>query len=271
MKLVKKKIEGIQMVLNPHDKGISHRLISRGFREPGYMWILRKEAFGFGMDIGANLGYCTLSMAKKCDKVYAFEPDERSRILLEKNIKLNKLENVYVLKEAVGSKICTVNFHKDEKPNLSRVIEEKDEYWDKGIKCLSIDEICETTGQMPNFIKMDIEGSEVNALKGALKTLKKAEYLKILVEIHPQFYSKTNDFRVILEKLIEMGYHFKYVVNAKGKIDLFKNYTCVKRFSHYKHRAVFKDVPNEKILKWATKMPDDELKVIRSIMLDRKL
>lgn len=260
------------MWLNPHDRGISHRLISRGFREPAFMWILRKEAFGFGMDIGANLGYCTLSMAKKCDKVYAFEPDERSRKLLEKNIKLNKLENVYVFKEAIGSKICTVVFEEHEKPNLSRVIEEKDEYWTEGIKCLSIDEICETTGQVPNFIKMDIEGGEVKALEGALKTLEKAKHLKILIEVHPQFYVEDtdSDMRIMLSELTKiMGYYIKYVVNAKGKIDLFKDYTCVKRFSHYKHRAVFKDVPEDKAIKWACEMPSDGLKVIRAILLER--
>ena len=83
--MIKKKIEGFPMWLDLKDGGISKRLYIKGGREFAFMWILRKEASGIAYDIGANIGYCTLSLAKKCKKVYAFEPDPRSLKLLVKN------------------------------------------------------------------------------------------------------------------------------------------------------------------------------------------
>ena len=54
------------------------------------------------------------------------------------------------------------------------------------------------------------------------------------------------------------------------KKDKFKDYKCVKKFSYYKRRAVFVGVPEEKVLKWATEMPEDGIKVIRSFLLEKK-
>ena len=262
--MIKKKIEGFPMWLDLKDGGISKRLYIKGGREFAFMWILRKEASGIAMDIGANIGYCTLSLAKVCDVVLAIEPDERSFKILEKNIKLNKLEDkVVTTRFAITDKEGTFRFSEEKKPNLSRL----DPNGKKLVLTDSIDNYVEE--EIPDFIKMDIEGGEVNALKGAMKTLKEAKEMKILIEVHPIFYNKDNDFRKVLEDILALGYKFKYVINAKGKIDKFKKYKCVKRFKQYKHRAVFKGVPKEKVLKWATTMPKDGKKVVRSFLLEK--
>ena len=263
MALIKKKIDGFAFYLNPDDHGISKRMIiTKGRREPGFRWILLKEALGIAYDIGANLGQYTLHLSRLCDKVYAFEPDPRSLKLLNKNVKINKLKNVSISTYAVTNFVSSAKMCLDKKPNLSRLGD-----GNKMVDTTLID-LC---GLMPpDFIKMDIEGGEANALKGAMKTLKEAKQMKLLIEVHPQYYSKENDFRKVLEDILKLGYKFKYVVNAKGKMGLFKDYTCVKRFSYYKHRAVFKDVPEKKVLKWATEMPEDGKKVIRSILVVKK-
>ncbi len=271
--LVKKKIQGYKMWLNPDDRGISHRLIARGGREPCFMECIYKEAFGIAYDVGANLGYTMLPMADRCGFVYAFEPDPRSLMLLKKNVKLNKLENVHVMQLAmVEHPIKTVNMFLDAKPNLTRVMQL--DAPPKGSGCfvegVSIDSFQVGNNHYPNFIKMDIEGGEVNALKGAMKTLEKAEHLKILIEVHPDQYSKYNDFAEVLREIFKIGYQLKYVINAKGKIDLLKPYTLVKKFKKFP-RAIWTDVPVEKAIPWICEMPDDGLKVVRAIMLERKI
>ncbi|GAG11446.1 unnamed protein product, partial [marine sediment metagenome] len=51
--------------------------------------------------------------------------------------------------------------------------------------------------------------------------------------------------------------------------DKFKKYKCVKTFKDFP-RAVFTGVPTEKVIKWATEMPMDGKKVIRSIFMEKK-
>ena len=46
-----------------------------------------------GLDIGANIGYYSILMAKKCKKVYAFEPQSDNYKILKRNIKLNNYKD----------------------------------------------------------------------------------------------------------------------------------------------------------------------------------
>jgi len=270
MKLVKKKIEGTWMWLNPHDRGISHRLIAKGGREPCFMYVLKKEAFGIAYDVGANLGYTMLPMADRCDKVYAWEPDDRSRMLLEKNVELNKLKNVVISRKAISNVCGWKTFEMAAKPNLSKLANkepvEKILNFDNKTPVVTID----FYGGYPNFIKMDIEGGEVNALKGAMKTLKAAKDLKILIEVHPQHYSSDNDFSFVLCKLMDMGYGIKYIINAKGKRHLFKGYKLVKEFKKFP-RAIYEGQNTIREVEWICTFPKDGLKVVRAILLERKV
>ena len=117
--ITKKVIEGHKMYLDPDDGGISKALVRHGFREACFMWILRHEAEGVAVDVGANIGYCTLSLADTCEKVYAYEPDPRSYKLLEMNAK--KLSNVIIIPKAITADGKPVHISLAEKPNLSSI------------------------------------------------------------------------------------------------------------------------------------------------------
>lgn len=257
--MVKKKIEGYPMYL-PFDHGIGKRLYLYGGREFAFMWLLRKEASGVALDVGANIGYCTLSLASRCEKVYAYEPDPRSFKVLQKNVKLNKFKNVETRQELVLDYSGEAGISLAKKPNLSSI------HGDGNRITVPCRELAEHIPEA-NFIKMDIEGAEVTVLRGALDVLAEAKNMKILVEVHPKQYNADNDFVPVLRALLEHGYQFKYVVNAKGKIREFRDCECVKTFKQYKERAVFANVPDDRVVKWATEMPEDGKKFIRSILL----
>ena len=59
------------------------------------------------LDIGANIGYYTLILAKcvgKEGKVFAFEPEPNNFSLLKKNIQINGYKNVVLVQKAVSNK-----------------------------------------------------------------------------------------------------------------------------------------------------------------------
>ncbi len=256
------------MLLNLGDHGISTRLLlTKGKREPCFWWIINKEAFGTGLDIGANIGFYTLVMAKKCDKVLAFEPDERSYDILEQNIRLNKLKNVVCEKKAISDVCGKVSLFITKRPNLcSLEVPNKEVINKKTVKTISIDSLNEEI----DFVKMDIEGAETAAIRGGLDTFAKRN-CKIIIELHPEYYNNKNNFKAILKSLLELGYRIKYVVNAKGRMKDFlkKGYKPVKKIRNFP-RAVFKNIPEDRVLRWATKMPSNGKKYIRSILLVKK-
>lgn len=260
----KHRIRGINIWLDPSDNGISHRLIAtNGYRERAFDWVIRKEASGVAFDVGANIGWCSLQMAKTCKEVWSFEPDPRNLRLLRKN----KGRNMIVNEHAIGQYDHMGKLVAERKPNLNTV--QRDDHGDLEVR--SIDSIC--AGERmdenvfhPNFVKMDIEGGELLALKGATETIAWFEP-KFLIEVHPEKY-KDDEFAEVLGDMVDMGYRFKYVINAKGKMHKLKKYKCVKRWKGFP-RAVWTGVPDEQCIKWATTMPKDGKKVLRSIYLEK--
>jgi FkbM family methyltransferase len=264
-----KDIEGFQMELNPSDGGISHTLDKKGLREPCFMWLLRRQSGALAVDIGANIGYTTLSMCKNFDRVMAFEPDRRSRSLLIKNLELNKYRKKCVVSScAVSDCVGEVRFHLDSRPNLSCLGD--GDY----ISSTTIDAAC-TIGQ-DYFFKMDIEGGEVLALRGGNKTLM-AGNCKILMEVHPTKYDG-DDFRVELDRLSDIGYRITRVVSAGVECpDKFREngYEPYKTFGS--RRAIYK-LKHEHAVDWCSReipqrQPNGKIspKIIRAILLEKKL
>jgi tRNA/tmRNA/rRNA uracil-C5-methylase (TrmA/RlmC/RlmD family) len=62
------------------------------------------------VDVGAHIGSYTIPVARKAQKVIAFEPNKHSFELLTKNIALNRLTNIEAYNTAVSKKRATVSF-----------------------------------------------------------------------------------------------------------------------------------------------------------------
>lgn len=134
------------------------------------------------LDIGANIGYFTLIMAKQSKQLYAFEPESRNYQTLQKNIEFNNLENVHLHNVAVAEKSGSSTLHLcDTNRGMHRIYESQ---WCKegtvNVPTIAIDDLIEYA----DFIKMDIEGAELGALKG-MKRLLKNHHPTLLMEFHP--------------------------------------------------------------------------------------
>ena len=174
------KVNGFDMYLDPEMQGISSAL-RKGGREPGFMWMIRQEAKGeLGIDVGANIGYTTMPICQQMAKVIAIEPDKRAMQFLRKNISINGFDKkVTIHRFAVSDHKgkMTLLLHKKH-PNLSTLHAKKKKYnyREKTISVRTIDGL----QVLPNFIKMDIEGHEVEALDGAMECLRHTPFCTIL-------------------------------------------------------------------------------------------
>ena len=90
---------------------------------------------------------------------------------------------------------------------------EMSRYWESGKRPathgmigLSIDDFIETFNPpFPNHVKLDVDGLELNILKGARVTLRDERIRSLIVEIS---VSQENDFGVALSQLEEAGFRF---------------------------------------------------------------
>jgi FkbM family methyltransferase len=140
---------------------------------------INKHCSGISLDLGAHIGLYTVVMARKCDRVLAFEPTLDTRKALEKVVKLNKIDNVEIRSEAVAQ-ISGSRYLKTRNDKISNANGFYIEGLGKEVQVISVDDL----GLEIDFIKMDIEGAELEVLKGATNVLRNIKAMTI--EIHPR-------------------------------------------------------------------------------------
>ncbi len=268
-------IDGHKLYLSETLTGLSSYLWSGKPYEPAFMWLLKKEGVGdLALDIGSNIGYSTITLCKKMKRVIAIEPDPRSRKVLEKNIKAHKFsKKVKVHSFAMSDSNSKKMFYLSKHPNLSAFVKNR-KYRTKGKKVVT--RTIDSLGVDPNFIKMDIEGYEVEVLRGGFDSLERTKKCKILLEVHPKIYSEERDFSSVLRDLVKMGYSLKCIVSAGySPFYLFeeKGYKPFKTFKCGKfNRCIFKDIGTEDFINFSTKMyciSGKMGKIVRAIMIEK--
>ena len=119
------------------------------------------------LDVGANTGFYTLlssKLAGSSGHVYAFEPMPRNIDFLERHVKLNAARNVTIIPLAVAASSGKARFRLGANASMGGLANEGELEVQTG----SLDDLL-AGGRiaLPNFIKMDIEGGETDALNGA--------------------------------------------------------------------------------------------------------
>lgn len=154
---------------------------------------LKKKRKVLFLDVGAHIGVYAVTLGDRFKryknlKIIAFEPDSdmflmNSFALMKKNVVINNLRNISLNHYGLGN-------HE----GINRI----------GVKVKKLDSVL--TQKYINsydvlFIKIDIEGHEINALKGAQNILKNTKNVELMVEdcVNPKIvtYLKKNKFTLI--------------------------------------------------------------------------
>lgn len=154
-------------------------------------------------DIGANVGYFSLLAAKLAGpegQVYAFEPLPRNIEFLNKHIKINNIDNIEVIDAAVSDQSGEAHFDL----GASSAMGHLSESGGIQVRMVVLDDIL-AAGELrpPDYMKVDVEGAEFEALKGAQNLLK---------QYHPVLFLDTHQREAHLptvELLQQLGYEFE--------------------------------------------------------------
>jgi FkbM family methyltransferase len=201
------------------------KALRRGSQEKRvYLSLIRKG--DVVIDIGANVGYFTSlfsDLVGPRGEVHAFEPLPSTFELLSRNIrKFPAQENVFLNCLALGERDQkTILFVPDDDHGQAALARHRDGSWTShriravNIEMIRLDRYAERLRRI-NFVKCDVEGAELLALRGAESTLRRCRP-KIFLEIEERW---TNSFgwtpADVIQFLQGIGYQYFYGLGCKG-------------------------------------------------------
>jgi len=131
------------------------------------------------IDVGAWCGTWSKAIEPFAKKVIAFEPDKVHFECLQRNCTINCDPRM----EAVGAEVMEVSLTEDNFTQAKRVNEKGN------IRMINLDYM---NYQDVDMIKIDVEGYEMQVLKGATKTLENIKYLMIELNNNTKKYGSNN-------------------------------------------------------------------------------
>jgi FkbM family methyltransferase len=196
------------------------------------------------LDIGANIGSFTIPVAKNINgTVYSFEVQRHIFMQLCTNCFLNRLSNVYPIFGLITNKeICDiskyteipiVNHYETQNtgsfsinqdhiqnsmkigasfpPNVNNIMDK--------VQNLCIDDL-----NLSNigFIKIDVEGHELDVIKGLKDTIIRNDFPPILFESFHKFLYLENNANITLDYIKSIGYEIYQIENNITNLIAFK-------------------------------------------------
>jgi len=202
---------GFLMHLNTRDF-IQHTIFVTGRWDDdvGRVILSRLKTDDVFVDIGANVGYFSLLASQICSKVISFEPNPTCLAQLNRNIEINKRQNIDVRPVGLADKRGIAEFHVANASNIGggSLREGSGEKFSVQLDTLD----SQLSAQPIRLIKIDIEGAEVLALKGASAILSRPDAPDVICEISENTLQQLGSSKEELFRLMSShGYKNKII------------------------------------------------------------
>lgn len=163
-------------------------------------------------DVGAHVGFYTLLasvLTGSRGKVFAFEPVPRNFYYLKRHVQINNIENVDIFNVAVSDKCGTALFAENDNSSMGHI----SSHGKLKIETVSLDDLYKA-GKItaPDYIKLDVEGTEHSVLRGAKVILTKFQPI-IFLSIHNE-----KAHRKCYEFLKNLGYSLETIGESDDEI-----------------------------------------------------
>lgn len=165
------------------------------------------------LDIGAHTGTYSINLSTYCKEIYAFEPQKMTYYALCGSIALSNIKNVNCINKGLGSiqqcgkqQLHIISL--DGGGSTLKLTDNMNEIDSEDIEVITLDSM---NIKDIGFIKIDVEGNELNVLKSGIETLKNSNYPKILFEMNETDH-----------ELMKFLYSLKYkVIKINGYNNMF--------------------------------------------------
>lgn len=229
-KTYQKKLSGnIFINVNPEEH-IQQQLFWYGYYEKPTGLILNKllKPDSVFVDIGANTGYFSLLAACQATRgrVIAFEPVSFLYNALQANVALNKFDNIEMVKLALGEKEENRIIYLSGPDNEGMSSLSQPENYSGKSEMVKVSTLDKWTAYKEikkiDVIKIDVEGSELSALKGMKETISRF-HPYIIIELNPHtlnYFSLTP--ADVLSFVSEISYE-PFILSEKQPLEKLEN------------------------------------------------
>lgn len=148
-------------------------------------------------------------------KVWAFEPNRTNFLCASVTRAINNLENVELMNAAVGGKKGRMSFETTDKAGRplgggSRLVQAREAEAPQTVDMIAIDDV---VGERDvSVIQLDVEGHEIEALRGAARTIARCRPLLVLEHVVVNF----REHPFFLKLARDSGYEFVAEVNQNS-------------------------------------------------------
>ena len=186
------------------------------------------------IEVGANIGTETISLADICkDKVYAFEPYLPNYQEIEYLKLKNNLDNLIISSKAISNYIGETDFvtPSENSSGSGSIVANNNTLQNKSLVKVKVSTLDSELNKNEDFsvILIDVEGNELNVLKGAIEIIKKSKPF-IILEVNKRLLNSNNnnEFHELINFVKINNYELFYIKKIgleRVNVEKFKKYS----------------------------------------------
>jgi FkbM family methyltransferase len=221
-------VEGTEVTFtteDQHSKWFFHRRYRSGeLHEPPVTLelVARTRTARVFADVGAHIGYfgCVAGALNRRLRVFLFEMNHNLIEIIERNLAANRIDNYQIINRAVADRAKPIAYARDSTdPGLAirAPAEQQDEATEAVSEAISLDDFFLPRGVVPDVIKIDVQGAELQALQGAERLLRE-HHPVLFLEVHPRIIGQFGGtVGEVHDLLARHGYRLSRIADHRGE------------------------------------------------------
>jgi FkbM family methyltransferase len=162
------------------------------------------------VDVGANIGAYSIGLSPFLNKgkIISFEPNPRAIQYLEENIRHNKLKNITVNRLGLSDNLEKATLYNTSNLTTAslNVIKNSDQKEETSL--ITLDKYCKDNNiDKIDILKIDIEGHEYKAIKGAVEIITKSKSMVLVAEINDCTLHTGHSKQELFEFIVSLGFN----------------------------------------------------------------
>lgn len=166
--------------------------------------IIKHKPDNIIIDVGCNMGYYSIISSNRCKHIYSFDGNSTNISMLSMSVAHNNITNIEPIYNIVADTETNYKMKNkaeiDYNGNIGGLSFEKNDNAVIGVTSITLDKFIHSHSvNFVDILKVDVEGGELDVLKGCMESLKSNIIKNVIIEISPKYNTDGYDILSILQ------------------------------------------------------------------------